>query len=282
MKLEDYMSGLEEKIGTIVSVQEYCPGAYCIEADNGGRFHKEYYAVLDNAPFAGQVSRYGRRFRDLRLYEVERYGSGWEVVQYEINKYNISTGKKPIPEELFHDITIHAKDAYSEYFGDFPVPYHTPGGYTLRYRTLGNGIYWLETSRGRELLALCYPIWNTELSTAALALAKMTEQDRIAGASKSLCYIFFSREDSCVPIYELVTERPAWEETLIHLPALMNALWEYAPKYAMHLNGGTNQVLEEELVQSLEKSGLEIIPQPTGKRVIGMFPGEGTDFLLLK
>lgn len=176
-------------------------------------------------------------------------------------------GKETVPEEVFHDRAVHAMDAYAEYFGDFPVPYHTPEGYTLRHRMLGNGIYWLETSRGKELLALCFPIWNAELSDAAIALAKMTDQDRRAGASKSLCYAFFSKEDSCVPIYELATERPIWEGGYINVPALMNALWEYAPEYAMHRNGGRPTMAA---------------PQPDGKHIIGMFPDAGTDFLLLE
>lgn len=265
---EDYMSDLEAELGTIVAVQECCPGVYSIEVDEGGRFHKEYYVLMEGAPFTGQIWNYGQWIRglDLYLFEIGRYGSGWEVMQYEITRYNLAAGKETVPEEVFHDRAVHAMDAYEEYFGEFPVPYHTPEGYTLRHRKLGNGIYWLETSRGRELLALCFPIWNTELSDAAIALAKMTDQDRLAGPSKSLCYAFFSREDSCVPIYELGTQRPVWEGSYIRVPALMNALWKYAPAYALRLNGGKQDIAA---------------PRSDGKRVVGMFPDEGTDFLRL-
>ena len=264
MKLEDYMSDLEKEIGTVTSIEECCPGVYYIEVDDGGRFHKEYYVLMDDAPFTGQIWNYGVWFKNMYLFEVGKYGSGWEVMQYEVTKYNLAAGKETVPEEVFHDRAIHAMDAYEEYFGGFPVPYHTPEGYTLRHRMLGNGIYWLETSRGKELLAVCFPVWNTELSEAAIALAKMTDEDRRAGVSKSMCYAFFSKEDSCVPMYELVTERPLWEGIYIHVPALMNALWEFAPEYAMHLNGGQPDM---------------DAPQPDGRRVIGMYPGEGTDFL---
>lgn len=76
--------------------------------------------------------------------------------------------------------------------------------------------------------------------------------------------------------------RPEWDGTIIDRPALMNALWEYAPKYAMHLNSGTVQVLEDKLARFLGKAGQEATPQPDGKHVIGMFPDAGTDFLLLE
>ena len=282
MKIEDYITALEEEIGTIKSTAEYAPGVYYLEADRGDRFLHEYYAMLDGAPFAAQVQNYGQEIDGLRLYAEDEPGSGWDIVEYEISKYNIAAGKAAFPEETFHDMSIHAMESYPEYFGTLPVPYHTPYGYTLRCRTLANGIYWLETSRAKELLSLSFPIWNAELSTAALALAKVMELDRITGIKKAMGSIFFPKESSCVPIYELMMTRQEWDGTVIHRPALMNALWEYAPKYAMHLNGGSGQAMDDSILQSLENAHLEIIPPPDGKHIIGMFPGEGTDFLLLK
>ncbi|MBD5162423.1 MAG: hypothetical protein HDT14_10515 [Oscillibacter sp.] len=268
LKIEDFMPDLEAKLGPIVDVKECCPRVYYVTVDKGERFYKEYYVLMEGAPFTGNLWNYGEWFKEyLYLFEIGRYGSGWEVMQYEITKYNLAAGKETVPEEVFHDRAVHAMDAYEEYFGEFPVPYHTPEGYTLRHHRLANGIYWLETSRGRELLALCFPIWNTELSDAAIALAKMTDQDRLAGASKSLCYAFFSKENSCVPIYELAIERPIWGKCYVNAPALMNALWKYAPEYAMHRNGG--------------RPAMDA-PQPDGKHIIGMFPDVGTDFLMLR
>ena len=62
----------------------------------------------------------------------------------------------------------------------------------------------------------------------------------------------------------------------------MNALWEYAPKYTLRLNGGQGQALDEGVLQLLETAGLEILPQPAASEMVGMFPDVGTDFLLLE
>ena len=70
--------------------------------------------------------------------------------------------------------------------------------------------------------------------------------------------------------------------TVIHRPALMNALWEYAPKYTRGLNGGEGHALDARTRQILEAADLEILPQPAASELIGMFPDVGTDFLLLE
>lgn len=282
MKIEDYLPDLEEETGPIETVQDRAPGVYYIESDVNGTFWKEFLVVLDDAPMVSKVRNYGKKMDGLRLFALDDDASGWRIVQYEISKYHASQGKKLPPEDLFQDLSLHAMELHPEYFGAFPVPYHTPDGYTLRYRTLANGIYWLETSTYKEMLTICFPIWNAELSTAAITLAKVTDRDRIAGIKKSMCYIFFSKELSCVPVYELMETRKEWDETVIHRPALMNALWEYAPKYTRCLNGGKDQALDDQTRHILEAADLEILPQPVASEPVGMFPDVGTDFLLLE
>ena len=174
------------------------------------------------------------------------------------------------------NITLPSRrNAYRKRCSAFPVPFHTPCGYTLRHRTLDNGIYWLETSECRELLAVCFPIWNAELSAAAAMCGKILEWDRAAGVETATPYRFFPQNISCVPLYELMETRGKWDGTVINRPALMNAIWENAPVYAMSLNGQTPPGRSPKL------SG-EILPRSDGKRVIAMFPQEGTDFLLLQ
>lgn len=282
MKLEHYLPDLEEETGPIETVREWAPSVYYIEAGPEEPFWKEFFVVLDDAPMASKVRNYGKKMDGLHLFAQNDDTSGWRIVQYEISKYHASQGKKLPPEELFHDFSLHAMELHPEYFGTFPVPYHTPDGYMLRHRTLANGIYWLETSTYKELLAVCFPIWNAELSTAALALAKVTDQDRTAGIKKSMGYIFFSKEFSCVPVYELMETRKEWDGTVIHRPALMNALWEYAPKYTRCLNGGKGQALDSRVLQILEAANLDILPQPVASELTCMFPDVGTDFLLLE
>ena len=276
MEIDKYLPALEEEVGEIKSVKEYSPGVYHIDAIREEQFLLEYFAVLDTAPMAEKVRPYGKELDGLRLYDLEDDACGWRVVQYEISKYSISVKEKPVPEELFRDMTLHAMEVHPEYFGTFPVPFHTPHGFTLRYRTLANGIYWLETSECEELLAVCFPIWNAELSPAAAVCGKVMACDENENATP---YRFFPKRFSSVPIYELMETRKEWEGTVISLPALMNAIWENIPTYAMRLNGQPKPITSIEI---LEEMGLEMMPQTDGRRIIGMFPDAGTDFLLLK
>lgn len=278
MELEDYLSDLEEEIGPIESASEWNPGVYHIEVDRGGVFMKEYFAVLDDAPMTAKVKNYGKKMDGLRLFALDDNTSGWRIVQYEISKYRAMHKGSPIPEEKFQDIGLHAMEFHPEYFGMFPVPYHTPFGCTLRHRPLANGIYWLETSKCNELLTVCFPIWYAELSPASIALSEVLTWDIIVELENSMSYLFFTKESSCVPIYELMETRPEWDGTVIHRPALMNALWKYAPEYVIHLNGGKVQRQNDELARVLEEG----LPQPDGKHMIGMFPDVGTDFLRLE
>ena len=264
---------LEEKIGEILYTDRVMPGTYYIETDQSKRFSHEYYAVLETAPIAAKVQKYGEKMGRLRLFAWDDPHSGCKIVKYEINKYRIAADGEYLSEALFRDMSLHAMELHPEYFGTFPVPFHTNHGYTLLHRTLSNGIYWLETSECKELLAVCSTIWRAELSYAAKAFGKFMEYDHELDATG---YLFFSKEASCIPIYELMETRKEWDGTVIKRPALMNAIWAFQPEYALHLNGrkGNTKIPGE--------NGMEAMPEPNKKAVAGIFPGAGTDFLLLK
>ena len=280
--LSDYLPTLEEEVGEIITAEEYSPSVYYIEALSEEDVLLEYYVVLDTAPLAAKVQAYGKKMDGLRLFAQGELASGWHIVQYEVSKYNIAVKGSPLPEEIFRDMTLHAMELYPEYFGTFPVPFHTPHGCTLRYRTLANGIYWLETSACKEMLAVCFPIWNAELSTAAAICGKVMDCDKAARTESTTPYRFFPSNVSCVPIYELMQTRREWEGTVICSPALMNAIWEYVPAYAMSMNGQKLPESKFVLLDLLEDMGLGIMPQPDEKQVIGMFPDAGLEFMLLK
>lgn len=44
-----------------------------------------------------------------------------------------------------------------EYFGEFPIPDETPLGEPIRWETLWNGLYWLETRDAGWVLAISLP-----------------------------------------------------------------------------------------------------------------------------
>ena len=131
--------------------------------------------------------------------------SGWRIIDYELGKHRV---KNHLPQEqTLHDIALDAAEYHPEYFGAYPVPFHTPRGYTTRHWTLANGIYWLETDLCEEVLAVCYPLWTAELSAAVERLGEQTEHDKVQGIHKTLGYIFFPAQISCIPIYELMQTR---------------------------------------------------------------------------
>ena len=283
MNIEDNMRiKLAEKLGNIVVFEEWIPGVYYFEADQGKRIGQEFCAVLDTAPLAAKVQNYGKKMDGLRLFAQADNSSGFRIVQYEISKYSITVKKSELPETTFRDASLHAIELHPEYFGMFPVPFHTPHGYTLRHHTLANGIYWLETSMCNELLAVCHPVWNAELSLAAQLLCE--EHDNLlANAGKHATdYMFFSKEASSIPVFELMERRREWDGTVIDSHALMNAIWECLPQYAMHMDGEKNQEFEAAVSVLMAEAGINALPEPHGDRMVYMYPEAGTEFLLLK
>ena len=57
MKIDDYLPALEEEIGPAANIEEWAPGVFFIEVDQGGTFMKEYFVVLDEAPMAAKVRK---------------------------------------------------------------------------------------------------------------------------------------------------------------------------------------------------------------------------------
>lgn len=234
---------------------------------------ENYYVVMEFAAVFAAVSKYGRQFPGLRLYPVSEDAGGWRIVEYELAKYQMTRSPELLSEEAeqeFHRTALFAAGYHPEYFGEYPVPIRTPRGYTLRHRKLENGVYWLETSQCEELLAVCYPIWNTEFTSIARVIGEPTEYDSIQGYDKTMGYLYFTRRSCCVAFYELMQTRPAWEGTVIGKAAVMNAIWRYLPKYAAMAPG---------LSENSWKNYLSKI-ETERERVIRMSPEAGDDFLL--
>ena len=270
---EEMPFDLKGEVGQIKMIQEFIPGVYYLSAQKENCGVENYYAVMESAVVFAAVSKYGRQFPGLRLYAVSEDTSGWRIVEYELGKYQMTHNRELVSEEAeqeFHRAALFAAGYHPEYFGEYPVPVRTPRGYTLRHLKLENGVYWLETSQCEEMLAVCYPIWNTEFTSIARVIGEPTEYDSIQGYDKTLGSLFFPRRSCCVAFYELMQTRPAWEGTVIDKPAVMNAIWRYLPKYAAMAPG---------LSESGWKNYLSKV-QTERDRVIRMFPEAGDDFLL--
>ena len=79
----------------------------------------------------------------------------------------------------------------------------TPRGFTVRHKTILNGVYWLETDRCEEMLAVCYPIWKSDISIPEQNQGEQLEYDRMYGIDNTLGYLFFSKQNSIIPLHEL-------------------------------------------------------------------------------
>lgn len=272
---EELPFDLKHEIGEVRAFRAFIPGVYYLTAQKENCAAENYYAVMESAAVFSAVNRYGHPYPGLRLYAVSEDASGWRVLEYELGKYQMAHNRELITEEAereFHRAALFAAGCHPEYFGEYPVPIRTPRGYTLRHQKLENGIYWLETSQCEELLAVCYPIWNTEFTSIARVIGEPTEYDYIQGYDKTLGSLFFSRENRCIALYELMQTRPAWAGTLIDKPALMNAIWKNCPKYAVAL---------PQLDETAWKNYLTKV-KTERDALIGIYPDAGDDFLLFR
>lgn len=273
------------ELGELCSADLECPGVYHLavrpEADES-MFPIEYYLVLDNTPISKEARGYGTPLENGQglVFPLEQEGSGAKVIEYEIYKYRVSHNL-PLPGgESLHSCAVYAAELYPEYFGMLPVPTLTPWGYTTRHHTLASGIYWIETDRCEEILAVCHPVWESDLSDSVLRCARQTDYDTERGIDYTLGYQFFSKEVSCAAVFELLPYHPEWlTDGRVCLPALMNAILKYWPEYAVSFNAREQVGLNDGIGLFLRSMDIEAELSGSVEYMIALTPGMGTDFL---
>lgn len=267
---------LAHELGEIYRWEKECPGVYYVSIlptiGNGG----EFYTVLEDAPISQEARAMGRRLGDalVWVYQIETEDGAWAAVEYETLRYRTQCGF-PLPEgKSLREAALYGMELCPDYFGAYPVPSQTPWGYTLRNRPLDNGIYWMETDRCVEVLAVCYPVWDGELSEGILSLGqKLVSEDEMG-------YIYFPKEAACVVIWELLRTRSALVSTgLIRKAELMNAIWSSHPEYAMGYNAQEQAGLNDVLGLLLYAAGAEERElEGSPEHMISITPGAGTDY----
>ena len=275
------------ELGILRNVELECPGVYSVivetEIDlNGIPVLEGYYLVLDGTPISQEARKYGMPLQNSQgiVFRQTQEDGGGKIVEYEILKYKV-IHHIPLPEgETLHEFAIYAAELYPEYFGMLPVPTLTPWGYTTRHRTLENGIYWIKTDQCEEVLAVCHPVWEIELSSGVLNRARQTDCDTEHDIDNTLGYQFFTKKESCVVIFELLPCRSKWLSSgLVNLSALMNAILEYWPEYAVSYNLYEQSGLNDGAGLFLRSMGIEVELNDSVDRIISLTPGAGTDFL---
>lgn len=288
---EELQSHLNHELGQIVDWEELCPGVYylCVRPDPDSDYPwSEYYMVLDDAPISRTARALGRPLPETSalLYPIDPPKEGaWTAVLYEVGKYRHSHDiSVPSDQRDPHgwslaDAAMEGMELCPDYFGTFPVPPLTPWGWTLRHMTLDNGIYWMETSHGKTVLAVCQPIWSTEFSDG-VRRAGIKLAHEVPDGGEDLDYLFFDEETSCTAVFELLQVRHEWLETgLIRKQELMNAIWEHAPMYAAAYNADEQAGLHDGLGILLQMLGEDSEPQGSDEHMISLTADVGTDFI---
>ncbi len=224
------------RLGVFHTAREECPGVYYVAVKRTRRpMSTEFYIVTDRAAMISREARsYGQAYPgqpDILMFDLQADRGGLHVLLYEIYRYRLEH-HIPLPEgDSLAGIVAYGRELYPEYFGPHLVPGMTPWGPTLRYKTMDNGIFWIETESQGSVLAIVFPIY-AELSDAAKALAAVNEADSKPGQKDKVGCLFFPWQSACVPVFELLPPRPEWKNT-IDKAALMNAIWRYPPFLAI-------------------------------------------------
>lgn len=276
-----YVDWPEERWGEINRVELVCPGVYYVNAwQKGLTYGREYYAVLEDAEAISREARtYGTALSEgsrVLLFEARPMDGGWEIAEYEIEKYKLSHGGQPQESLALHSAAIYGMEEYPQYFEECPVPFVTPMGYTCRHKRIDNGAYWIETDRRETCLAVAFPYCD-EFSETAQKLAVRLREDEEKGLEQTLGYSFFPQSVYCIPLFELMEYRK-WDK-VIDRAALMNAVWDQFPEYAAAHNvreqsGGRDFPGLAQILPG--KSDVELHSPPDF--VISMTPDAGTQF----
>jgi len=280
---------LSDVFSDIRSVEQQGPGVYYVVSRDEGDclILAEHYIVEQQSRIISEeAKRYGREIPqhpELLLYSCAEEKGGYRIIEFELDKYAVQTHDDPALVEGLHNTAVFYMELHPEYFGAYPAPIITPKGPLTRYKIIDNGIFWLETTQCAHLMAVCYPIWESELSDYLKSRGMMTDSDKEQGIDKTLGYLFFEEKDFCLVIFELVQVRKEWIEAgMVDRPALMNAIWQFHPDYAASHNINEQHGLNDGLGLLLKALGHEVELNGSTDNMISIALNAGTDFLRLK
>lgn len=273
---QNLMESLAHDLGEIYRWEEECPGVYYLAVIPNAETAEEYYIVLEDAPISQEARAMGRPLKSssARAYLLDSEDGSHAAVKYEVLRYLTLQGL-PLPEgSSLGEAALFGMERRPDYFGAYPVPFLTPWGLTLRHRPLDNGIYWIETERCVEILAVCHPACE-ELSEGLPELGRTLEAEGEMG------YLYFPKEAACVAIWELLRIRSELTASgLIRRPELMNAIWEHQPGYALGYNAQEQAGLHDALGLLLYALGVEDRElKGSLEYMIAVTEGVGTDYI---
>lgn len=293
LTLLEIVAAVEESYGEVFESEEQCPGVYYLacrpmepgfEDDLAGDLPSELVVVERNCPHISAAAKaYGSPLPghdELIVYDYNARRGGREVVLYEANRYLTLQGL-PIPDEstLLASAAYFADD-YPEYFGPIPAPVVTPLGFMTRYTVLANGIFALDTDTGARLIAVAGIIWSVDLQDTTIRLGMKVANLPGSEIPVEVQYLFFAEEDGCLALFELLPGYPALRESArLDKTALMNAIWQYHPEYALAHNLREQQGLNDMLGLILNEVGIECELSGSEKNMVALSSEAGTEYV---
>ena len=285
MEKERLELALEEDIGKATMIQEITPSiCYVATIGEDTTAPNEYYIAEKDCPeLSKEAKEYGKPLDHNPEYicfvaDTPEYGR--MVIEYEVNRYLKKHGLPTMEGDRLLTIADYGREHEPEYFGDYPAPLATSRGLTMRYVRLSSGIFLIETDRLETILAVCYPIWQSELSDYAKIQGEKFAYDQLCGIENTEGYLFFPETSAGVALFELwVVHKQLEQSGRINPLAMMNAIWKHHPVYAASHNVREQAGLNDGMALLAKSLGISPELTHSSENVISIFSAVGTDYL---
>lgn len=237
-----FLRDICDEFGEVRSFKWQCPGTYYINIEcDESPVAEEFYLVETSADCISSAAKaYGKPLAnhpEILWYRIDDPHGGRAIIQYEIARYRFRVGLPLFNNESLHTLAVYGSELNPEYFGVFPSPILTPRGLTTRYKAIVNGVFALETDRAETMIAICYPIWDANISDYTMKFSEQTATDLRDGIHSTMGYLFFPAEHGALALFELLSEFPQiLTSDTINAGALYNAVWFVHPEYAAIYN----------------------------------------------
>ena len=276
---EELPDGLEKAIGEVQETEKQCPGVFYVCTNGDGRQSgTEFYLVERNTGIiSAEAKTYGVEVLECPqylIYLMDRERQIRRIIDYEVQMYRLRTCSPLADKNALRETALYGAEDCPEYFGAYPAPIETPYGHTMRYKTLMNGAFWVETDECKRTLTVSWPLWLDSFSRYTMRLAKYESNSK---GKDDVGYLFFPEEAISLALFELRRTYPAIRScAMIDADALMNAIYKDFPDYAIKFNSMEQTGNDDPLGQMLAGSETKSVPV---ERMIRITPEAGTDFL---
>lgn len=250
-------ANLDNDIGYIKHIELLCPGVYHVLAKplNGRICHEHYVVVPEATPdiISKETLSYGISVGEGAYeFEHEVEGSGWELVDFEVERYKAKCGQLKNSKRKLFCSAVYNMGKYPGYFGGHIPPRMTPWGLTIRWKKASEGIFFLETDRCEWILALAHPFWSIDLSNLVSTYGEFCATDLQLGREEAV-YRYFRGFDIAPAIFDLLDyeDNQGLMDFIYSREALETYLYIHCPKFVLQYNAaeisgqGKSDVLDQ-------------------------------------